>query len=340
MTATADAGRPRAATPGGRRPGPRARLRASRAILLGPQRLRPTVARVAAEVAPGGRIATVTAGWQEHEAEDEELDAQLGGRSLNLRLYERFDRVADRDPELARAHREAQDRLKLLRRAYNVRLSRLMEAWEALGRLQGDETLLGPERKSALEGIRRLDRHQLSRVREIRLEFAERHAPAERPAVAREREEIAAILDRVDAVVVTGGHVAVLLNRLNFFGLRELLAGKALIAVSGGAMALSPRVVLFHDSPPQGPGHAEAFEEGLALFPGIVALPHGSRRLRTDDRERTGRFARRFAPARCVLLDEGTRVEWHGRGWRSAGDAYALRAAGGLAPVGARARAR
>ena len=226
----------------GRDRGPGGRARS--AILLGPQRLQVTLGPVASEVAPDGKIATVTAGWQEREGEDEELDAELGGRSLNLRLYERFDRVSDEDPELARAHRETQDRLKLLRRAYNVRLSRLMDAREAVGRLTGGPDVLEPEREAALDGIRRLDNHQLSRVREIREEFAERHAPAELPAVARERAEIAASLEEVDAVVVAGGHVAVLLNRLNLFGLGELLAGKILIALSGGAMVLSPRVVL------------------------------------------------------------------------------------------------
>lgn len=275
----------------------------------------------------------MTAGWQERESEDEELDAELRGRSLNLLLYQRFERVCDEDPELARAHRDVQDRLKLLRRAYNVRLSRLMDAWEALGRLQGEPSVLGPERDAALDAIRRLDRHQLSRVREIRREFAERHAPTERPAVRRERAEIAAALAQIDAVLVAGGHVSVLLNRLNIFGLRDLLVGKTVIAVSGGAMVLSPRIILFHDSPPQGPGHAEAFEDGLGLFPGIVPLPYGSQRLRTGDRERSGRFARRFAPARCVLLDAGIRVEWRGRGWRSAGEAFSIRPDGGLAPL-------
>jgi len=322
----------------GRDRGPGGRARS--AILLGPQRLQVTLGPVASEVAPDGKIATVTAGWQEREGEDEELDAELGGRSLNLRLYERFDRVSDEDPELARAHRETQDRLKLLRRAYNVRLSRLKDAWEAVGRLTGGPDVLEPEREAALDGIRQLDNHQLSRVREIREEFAERHAPAELPAVVRERAEIAAILEKVDAVVVAGGHVAVLLNRLNLFGLGDLLAGKILIALSGGAMVLSPRVVLFHDSPPQGPGHAEAFEDGLGLFPGIVALPYGSQRLRTDDRERSGCFARRFAPATCVLLDAGTHVEWRRRGWRAVGEALAIQPDGGLAPLRARSRAR
>jgi hypothetical protein len=46
--------------------------------------------------------------------------------------------------------------------------------------------------------------------------------------------------------------VAVLVNRLRLFGLGDLVADKTVFAWSAGAMAVSERVVLFHDDPPQG----------------------------------------------------------------------------------------
>ncbi len=42
-------------------------------------------------------------------------------------------------------------------------------------------------------------------------------------------------------------------------------------------MALSSRVLLFHDYPPQGAGAAEVFERGLGLVPDAVFLPHAGR---------------------------------------------------------------
>jgi len=36
-----------------------------------------------------------------------------------------------------------------------------------------------------------------------------------------------------------------------------------------------------------------------------VLLPHARRRLPVDDPVRLGALARRFAPARCVVLDDG-----------------------------------
>ena len=74
-------------------------------IVLGPQR-RPTLDAVGLD----GPVATITAGWQEREPDDAELDALLDGRSLNLALYARWQDVLERDPEYAeaeRAHRAA-----------------------------------------------------------------------------------------------------------------------------------------------------------------------------------------------------------------------------------------
>jgi hypothetical protein len=42
---------------------------------------------------------------------------------------------------------------------------------------------------------------------------------------------------------------------------------------------------------------------------GMVPLPHARARLLLDDKPRMTVFARRFAPARCVLLENGTRVD-------------------------------
>ena len=48
---------------------------------------------------------------------------------------------------------------------------------------------------------------------------------------------------------------------------------------------------------------------------GVVLLPHARARLLLDDTARMAVFARRFAPARCVLLEAGTRIEIDGVGW-------------------------
>ena len=299
-------------------------------ILLGPQRLQPTLigAVRALGVPDDAPVATVTAGWQEREGDDAELNEHLGGRATNLRLYARAEAVLRRDPELAAAHHRRQEILKRIRSLYALRLRHAMAACEALLREPGDDLALERARGEAIEAVRELDRRHLERAREVHEEFDARFGPQARPAVAEERDQIAAVVRGAGATAVAGGHVAVLLNRLALFGLGELLAGSSVVAWSAGAMAIGERVVLFHDRPPHGPGFSEVLEHGLALAPGVVPFPHARHRLDLDHRARVAIAARRFAPALCLALDEGQGVRLMADGWVAAPLARRLDPAG------------
>jgi hypothetical protein len=100
----------------------------------------------------------------------------------------------------------------------------------------------------------------------------------------------------------------VLLAVLHLFNIGAVPRSRV-IAWSAGAIALTDRAVLFHDRAPQGPGNPEVYGRGMSVVRGIVALPHARARLLLDDEERMALFARRFAPARCVLLEAGTRID-------------------------------
>lgn len=303
-------------------------------VLLGPQRFDPILRQAVDELGVDGPIAAVTAGWQEREGEDDELRAHLGGRTENLRLYARCEEVFAADPELFAAHRERQNRLRELQRLYRIRLDHALAAVRTLQRERGgDPEILEPERKSAIEAVRALDAHHLARVAALDRRFEDRWRPAERPAVARHRRELAADLAACGALAIAGGHVAVLLNRLRLFGVVDLAAGKPIFAWSAGAMALARRIVLFHDSPPQGAGNAEVLEQGLGVCPGVVPLPHASRRLRLDDPQRVSLFARRFQPLACVALDPGTRLVFTGERLVAATGGRRLTARGGVAEL-------
>lgn len=277
--------------------------------LLGPQRLKPTVGDAAERLGLRGPCAIVTAGWQEREAEDDELRAALRLDGPNLRLYARWERLRTEDPVLAEAHRARQDRLRRLQGLYRERLSGLMGIARKLHEMEGPADLLDPERRSAISAVRALDEHHAQRVVQTHLEFEEDAHPGARAAVAGQRAALARTLADCEAVIIAGGHVAVLINRLRLFRLEPLLRDKVLIAWSAGAMALTDRVVLFHDSPPQGAGWAEVLDFGLGLAPDVVVLPHAKRRLHLDDPVRVELLARRFRPAVCVPLDEGENIE-------------------------------
>ena len=277
-------------------------------VLLGPQRFTPTLGEAVAAAGVGGRLASVTAGWQEREAEDLELHEHLGERTVNLMLYARGEDVFARDPDLFRAHRERQERLREQQELYRTRLVPMREAARRLLDTPGDERLLAPERADALHALARLDAHHLGRVAAIDGEFETAWRPGERPAVRSHTEAIERQIEGVEAVAVAGGHVAVLLNRLRLFGIAGRLGRRALFAWSAGAMAACERIVLFHDSPPQGLGVPEVLESGLGLVRGVIALPHARRRLRLDDGARVALFARRFAPDRVLAFEDGGRL--------------------------------
>jgi len=82
-------------------------------------------------------------------------------------------------------------------------------------------------------------------------------------------------------------------------------------------MAIVDRIIVFHDSPPHGPGNPEVLDVGLGWCRGVVPLPHAKRRLRLDDRERVSRTATRFQPDLCVALDDGSGIEWTGSRWEA-----------------------
>ena len=148
-------------------------------------------------------------------------------------------------------------------------------------------------------------------------------------------ELLAEQLEECEAVAIAGGHVAVLVNRLFMFDMRRLIGPRPVFAWSGGAMSLTERVVLFHDSPPQGQGNAEVLEAGRGWAVGVVALPHARRRLRLDDRARVALFARRFEPALCLVLDDGAALALGDAGYRADAGVRRLTTDGGVEPLGA-----
>jgi hypothetical protein len=275
--------------------------------LLGPQRTS-TVHRVVRSLDVDGRIATVTAGWREREANDGELNELLDGRAVNLSLYRRWLDVQERDPEFGAAYHRHRNLRDEMQEMYLVRLDYALRAIDAIrhtGREGGCRTEYV---NAAIEDVRKLDGDHLDAVTDLEEDFYGTWAPHSRPVIAEHRQQVADLLHTVGAVVVTGGHVDVLLTVLTVFDVAAVVRSP-LIAWSAGAIALTERVVLFHDRAPQGPGNAEIYGRGMSVVRGIVALPHARARLLLDDVDRMSVFARRCAPARCLLLESGARID-------------------------------
>ena len=300
-------------------------------ILLGPQRRIPTFHSVLKALGVEGLVSVITAGWQEREGEVEELKGYANRDLTDLMLYHRSEEVFQRDPELFEAHRQRQTRLQELQRYYRLRLGHALEATRELLREEGDSPLLASERRAALAIVRGVDRHHLRQICQIHADFQQIWRPVERPVVSVERRQLARLLQKSCALLIAGGHVASLLSRLRLFDLGGLLTDKPIIAWSAGAMALSEKIVLFHDHPPQGAGDAEVLDLGLGVFPRVLPLPHARRRLQLDDTLRVSLFAKRFAPMLCVTLDDGAIFHWDDERVSKAQSVSRLTRNGGLA---------
>jgi hypothetical protein len=198
--------------------------------------------------------------------------------------------------------------LRHLQDFYRIRLDYIDDAARAISVRHVEPELLEQEWKVSVELFRQLDRDHLERCQAIHADFEGRWRLGERAVIARHRSEIAAIIGASRAVVIAGGHVASLLNRLKLFDVIHLAADLPIVAWSAGAMLLTERIVLFHDYPPYGKAIAQVLDAGFGLAPGLVVLPDPARRIRLDDKLGIARFAQRMAPSICIAMGQGARV--------------------------------
>jgi peptidase E len=277
-------------------------------IMLGPQSPRANLKNAIESLAANGPIVTITAGWRDSEAETNELQAEIGGPIEDLNLYHRAEKIFALEPKFHGLHRERQEKLLELQRLYRIRLTPTMAAARKLLREKGDPNLLRMEQRAAISQVRALDRHHARRISAIHQDFDTRRAALVIPSAAKLRHTMQRKLADSGLVLIAGGHVAVLINRIRLFRLTDVLAQKPIIAWSAGAMVLGERIVLFHDDAPQGKRNAEILDAGLGIVKNIIPLPHAKSRLDWSNRTRMSLFSRRFAPASCCTLDNGSMI--------------------------------
>lgn len=296
-------------------------------VLCGAQHADPCVPRVLRELGVTGPAALIAAGWQEREREPGVV-ADPGVPVVDLALHTRGEQVFADDAELAEAYKARQRKLKQMQDFYRVRIDHAAQAARAVGVRNADPELVAEEQLTSLALLRHIDRDHLDRCRAVHAAFEARWQPHKRPVLARHLAELRAAIEPTTAIVIAGGHVAVLLNRLRLFGIADLAGRRPIVAWSAGAMALTERVVLFHDDPPHGQAISEVLEAGLGLAPGLVVLPEPRLRLDLDDTVRVGELAGRYAPALCVAVDHGAQI------WIEDGRAIRAVAAHRLDPSG------
>ena len=108
-----------------------------RVTLLGPLSDGVDLAAELAALGVDGPVALVTAGWEEGERNDAEIDRRLGGGTRNLGLYGRRLDVLGTDQEYAEAERLLRTQLDELRDVYLERLAFALAGVDAVRRRFG-----------------------------------------------------------------------------------------------------------------------------------------------------------------------------------------------------------
>ena len=277
-------------------------------IMLGPQSPKSNLTEAIDLLSINGPVVSITAGWQDSEAENDELQTLIGRPIEDLNLYRKAEEIFLHEPELHALQRQRQDKLAELQRLYRVRLIHTMAAARNLIREKGDSDLLRLEQRAAISQVRALDRHHVKRIAAIHDDFDSHRAKLSIPTAAELVQSAQQKVAQAGLVLIAGGHVAVLINRIRMFRLIDVLAQKSIVAWSAGAMVLGERIVLFHDDAPQGKRDPEVMDAGLGIVKNIIPLPHAKTRLDWSTRNRMALFSRRFAPAKCCTLDNGSMI--------------------------------
>ena len=310
-----------------------------RITLLGPQR-NPRIGQVVADLGLGGRrFATITTGWRDREADDDLLAEQLGHHCVNLGLWQLMQQVWESDPQLAEADRRRRLVHTEMQELYLIGLE---QAVEALRRIRQHTPREPQVVRMAVEDVlsimREMDERHLERVGELNHDFYARWEPHHRDSVVAARFHVGRLVADTEGVIITGGHVGVLLGALHLFNLGPALAAppddaapeepgstpfgqvpptgsgpaprllRPIVAWGAGAMALTERVLLFYDDPVAAPGVSELLMNGLALTRGLVALPSPRDRLMMRDQDRMRMLCARTAPWTPLLLEERVQV--------------------------------
>jgi hypothetical protein len=288
--------------------------------ILGPQRGAPNLPDIVQNQYPDAKIAVVSAGWRHEESQLRPLARDLQRPLELLPLYQWFDELGRKEPGLSKEHSFRQKKIKTYKDIYRLRLKYGMDFLTEIKKKHvQNPSAFAEDLQMAQNDIQRIDLDAIDRLQRIRSSFPNLLTPWTHPSATPFHEEIKETLAQCDVLLITGGHVAILRNRMFFFGLTELLhsflnEGKTIIAWSAGAMTLCEQIVLYYDDPPDGEGIAEVLDTGFSLMPKTLLFPHAQQRLRIHDNGRIGDLTQRFSDFQCFTLEQNTHFVYTSEG--------------------------
>ena len=282
-------------------------------MLLGHQRENPRLQSVLEKWNIRDSVALVSAGWEEDEEDDQWVRDALDCQVVNTHLYRLADELFHQDPEVLTLLRERQDRLRELREVNELQTENLCVVARQLWQRQEQSAAAVFPLQQTIAQLRQIDVSYLQAVSTVIREFDQRIGSKRRPSVLAYREAVLKRIAGCQALLIAGGHVGVLLNRLNLCRLLRHVS-LPIIAWSGGAMVLGQRVVFYDHFVPHAKREVELSRKGLNLFSGMQLFPRAAERLNLQDVCELTLLARRM-DGECLVLDAHSQLEWtaHGR---------------------------
>ncbi len=278
-------------------------------LLTGPQHAQPRLREALRSWNISGKIGLVSAGWEEDEFDDAWVRDAVDNAVVNSHLYEFGEQLFVEDPEIIHLLRRRQDELRKLREVNKIQLDHLLATARELLRREfaGEEVLA--ETDTTFRQIREVDALYIDHVHDVIRKYDKQIEPTSRATVLNYRQRVLEQLDGCQALFVAGGHIGVLLNRLNLSRLLRHLQ-IPVIAWSGGAMAMGDKIVFYHHFIPHSSGDAELSRHGMRWFHSLLLFPSASQRLNLASRVEIALLARRFNEDFCYAMDEGSELEW------------------------------
>jgi hypothetical protein len=163
-----------------------------------------------------------------------------------------------------------------------------------------------------LKHIRDIDYEIAAVSREIDSYFFKKSKISEIPLYQAQKQEMEERILSSNTIFIFGGNVAVLLNRLSFYQLKDtlkkaLINGANFFTVSAGSDILVEKIILYgwvdleHPEPWQ---DFEFFDNGFGLITKLTLFPHCVDRIKMQDPDTRSYLAYRFQGTNCVGLDQ------------------------------------
>ena len=270
-----------------------------------------------------GPVALISAGWEEDEEDDQWVRDAIDVEVINSKLYQFADELFLADQEVLALLRERQDRLRELRDVNEVQTTRLSEIARELWMRMETQASSVPAYHATMQHLRDVDRRYLESIGTVIGEYDRRMDSEHRPSIQAYRQRTRDQISECSGLLLAGGHVGVLLNRLYLSGILDQLE-VPVIAWSGGAMALGDRVYWYDHNAPHGKGEIEVSRRGMCWYRGVQLFPLAAERLHLSEPVEMALLANRLEATGLAMGPE-SRLEWdkagqfHVRGVRCLG---------------------